>query len=67
MGETFRLERRAHEEALPRIEEFALDQMLDAYNEWRAEPNETPRERFFTHSDTWSQLRPGMDTRYMVN
>lgn len=67
MGETFHLERRAHEEALPRIEEFALDQMLDAYNEWRAEPNETTRERFFTHSDTWSQLRPGMDTRYMVN
>jgi len=41
--------------------------MLDAYNEWRAEPNETTRERFFTHSDTYSQLRPGVDTRYMVN
>ena len=43
MEETFHLERRAHEETLPRIEEFALDQMLDAYNEWRAGKPSCPR------------------------
>ena len=66
-GETFHLERQAHEGALPKIEEFALDQMLDAYNDWRAQPCEASRERFFTHSETYTQLRPGVDTRYLVN
>ena len=35
-GELFHLARQAHQAALPSLEEKALDQLLDAYNQWKA-------------------------------
>ena len=55
-GELFHLERQAHEDALPYIEEEALDQMLDAYNRWRAKPTKEARMGFLEACASYGEL-----------
>ena len=57
-GEVYHLERKAHEAALPRIEEQALDRMLDAYNDWKADPSAANRECLQVECGRYQTLRP---------
>jgi hypothetical protein len=66
-GEAYHLERRAHEAALPKIEEHALDRMLDAYNRWRAQPSESTRAEFLQESGPYCQLRPDFTPEQLMN
>jgi hypothetical protein len=60
-GEVFHLEREAHQQALPYIEDEALNQMLDAYNQWRQKPNEVSRGRLELASSVYKQFNPNFE------
>ena len=66
-GQTWHLEQDAHLAALPQIEAQALDRMLDAYNRWRLEPNETTRKQFLEASTPYSELKPDFIPRNLMN
>ncbi len=66
-GQTWHLEHEAHEAALPQIEAHALDHMLDAYNRWRVEPNETTRKQFLEASTPYTELKSGFDPKDLMN
>ena len=57
-GELFHLEREAHQQALPYIEDEVLNRMLDAYNQWRHDPNEDNRSRFQLASSDYMEFNP---------
>ena len=64
-GELFHLEHEAHQQALPYIEDEALNQMLDAYNQWRQEPNEGNRSQLQLASSTYREFNPKFDPKSM--
>ena len=66
-GQTWHLEHEAHEAALPQIEAHALDHMLDTYNRWRVEPNETTRKQFLEASTPYTELKSGFDPKDLMN
>ena len=66
-GQTWHLEHEAHEAALPQIEAQALDHMLDAYNRWRVEPNETTRKQVLEASTPYTELKSGFDPKDLMN
>ena len=57
-GELFHLEKQANEAALPRISEFALNHMLDAYNEWKMGPTLENWKRFQNECEVYQELNP---------
>ncbi len=57
-GEMFHLEHEAHEAAVPKIREQVLDHMLDAYNQWKAEPTPSNRKSLTEASAQYVQLDP---------
>jgi hypothetical protein len=61
-GQLFHLERQAHQDALPYIEEEALDHLLDSYNQWRAQPNADNRKRFQEACGRYKQFHADFDT-----
>ena len=60
-GELFHLEKQAHEAAVPKISEFALDHMLDAYNTWKTEPTLENRKRFQDECEVYQELNPELE------
>ncbi len=66
-GQMWHLERDAQTGALPQIEALVLDRMLDAYNRWRLEPNETTRKQLLEASEPYHQIRPDVDTGSLLN
>ena len=60
-GELFHLERQAHQQALPYIADEALNQMLDAYNHWRGQPNEENRSRFQVASSAYKEFNASFE------
>ncbi|MEE2658352.1 MAG: hypothetical protein VX733_07600 [Candidatus Latescibacterota bacterium] len=67
VGEAFHLERSAHQASLPKIEEYALDLMLDAYNRWRSAPSEQTRQDFLQQSAPYRELRRDFDPPALLN
>lgn len=66
-GQTWHLEKDAHQAALPQIEAQALDQMLDAYNRWRLAPSEATRNEFLQASGPYCELKPDFDADGLMN
>ena len=60
-GEMYHLEREAHDAATPRIREQVLDHMLDAYNQWKAEPTLDNRHVLTEASAQYMQLDSEFD------
>jgi hypothetical protein len=60
-GQLFHLEREIHDRALPQIKESVLDQLLEAYNQWRIDPGEETRRKFEEASERYHQLVPDFD------
>jgi hypothetical protein len=57
-GQMYHLGREAHEAAVPRIHEHILDHMLDAYNQWKAEPTMDNRRLLTAASTQYMQVDP---------
>ena len=60
-GELYHLEREIHQRALPQIKEEALDQLLDAYNQWRDRPDAETRQKLQDACACYQQLEPEFD------
>ena len=60
-GELFHLEKQAHEAALPKISEHALDHLLDAYNTWKTDPTPINQQRFQVDCEIYQELNPDFE------
>lgn len=65
-GQTFHLERAAHEAALPGIQAEALDRMLAAYNAWRHDPTPEARKQLKQAGAAYKKLRPNANTSSLL-
>lgn len=63
-GELFHLEREAHQAAQPYIQEEALNRLLDAYNQWRAQEAPESHQRFQDECARYQQVNPAFDLSY---
>lgn len=62
-GQLFHLEREIHDRALPQIREDVLDQMLDAYNQWRTRPDAESRQALEATCERYRQWAPDFDPK----
>lgn len=60
-GELFHLEREVHQAAQPYIREEALNRLLDAYNQWRAQATPENRQHFQDECARYQQMNPTFD------